>query len=99
MKTQQRKALVKLALLAFGWPLALNHFYDGNAATGVWAIVITWLALATIIGFFFWLPQFLGAIFEELRRFEDDDVVPITHSQIEWSGETQAKVDQSGGDP
>ena len=27
----EKSALVKLALLAFGWPLALNHFYEGNA--------------------------------------------------------------------
>ena len=31
VEKSEKSALVKLALLAFGWPLALNHFYEGNA--------------------------------------------------------------------
>jgi len=44
MKHQQRKALVKIALLAFGWPLALNHFYDGETLQGIAALLATWVA-------------------------------------------------------
>ena len=73
MQIQQRKALVKIALLAFGWPLALNHFYDGNTAGGVGAIVLTWLAFGTIIGVVFWFYPYFKALFGALRAFEGSD--------------------------
>jgi hypothetical protein len=70
MKIQQRKALVKIALLAFGWPLALNHFCDRNLAGGIGAFLLTWLAWISIVGLVFWVPIFFGAVFKELRDFE-----------------------------
>ena len=73
MQIQQRKALVKIALLAFGWPLALNHFYDGNAANGLTALVLTWLAWITIIGVVFWFYPYFKALFGALRAFEGSD--------------------------
>ena len=73
MQIQQRKALVKIALLAFGWPLALNHFYDGNAANGLTALVLTWLALLTIIGVVFWFYPYFKALFGAFRAFEGSD--------------------------
>jgi len=73
MQIQQRKALVKIALLAFGWPLALNHFYEGNAANGLTALVLTWLAWVTVIGVVFWIYPFFKALFGALRAFEGSD--------------------------
>ncbi|QNI82193.1 hypothetical protein SynRS9907_01349 [Synechococcus sp. RS9907] len=73
MQIQQRKALVKIALLAFGWPLALNHFYDGNTAGGVGALLLTWLAWVTIIGVIFWIFPYFQALFGALRAFEGSD--------------------------
>ena len=64
MKIQQRKALVKIALLAFGWPLALNHFCDRNLAGGIGAFLLTWLAWISIVGLVFWVPIF----FEQYSR-------------------------------
>ena len=73
MQIQQRKALVKIALLAFGWPLALNHFYDGNTAGGVGALILTWLAFISVIGVFFWIYPYFKALFEAFRAFEGSD--------------------------
>ena len=73
MKIQQRKALVKIALLAFGWPLALNHFYDGNTAEGVVALILTWVAFLTVIGVVFWIYPFFKALFGAFRAFESSD--------------------------
>ena len=73
MQIQQRKALVKIALLAFGWPLALNHFYDGNTAGGVGALLLTWIAFASIFGIFIWIFPYFKALFGALRAFEGSD--------------------------
>lgn len=73
MQVRQRKALVKIALLAFGWPLALNHFYEGNAAEGIGALILTWLAWLTIIGILLWIAPYFKALFNALREFEGSD--------------------------
>ena len=73
MQIQQRKALVKIALLAFAWPLALNHFYDGNTAGGVGALLLTWIAFASIFGIFIWIFFYFKALFGALRAFEGSD--------------------------
>ena len=50
LEKSEKSALVKIALLAFGWPLALNHFYEGNAGSGLIAILVTWIAWISIFG-------------------------------------------------
>ena len=73
MQAPERKALVKIALLAFGWPLALNHFYEGNAAGVFGALILTWIAWVTIIGIFIWVFPYFKALFKALREFEGSD--------------------------
>ena len=53
MEKSEKSALVKVALLAFGWPLALNHFYEGNPGMGFTALLGTWVAWGTIFGIVF----------------------------------------------
>ena len=74
MQIKQRKALVKIALLAFGWPLALNHFYEGNTGGGVLALLLTWAAFATLVGVVFWFYPYFTALFKALRAFEGSEV-------------------------
>ena len=73
MQIKQRKALVKIALLAFGWPLALNHFYEGNTGGGVLALLLTWAAFATLVGVVFWFYPYFTALFKALRAFEGSE--------------------------
>ena len=55
VENSERSALVKIALLAFGWPLALNHFYEGNPLNGLIAIIGTWIAWVSIFGIVIWI--------------------------------------------
>ena len=71
MEKSEKSALVKIALLAFGWPLALNHFYEGNAANGLIAIIGTWIAWVSIFGIVIWIFPYFNAVFKALREFED----------------------------
>tara|TARA_S200002703_G_scaffold159113_1_gene171501 strand:- start:230 stop:451 length:222 start_codon:yes stop_codon:yes gene_type:complete len=70
MEKQQRSALVKIALLAFGWPLALNHYYGTNSGTGFITMSLTWLALSSPVGIVIWLFLYTNALFKALREFE-----------------------------
>ena len=70
VEKSEKSALVKIALLAFGWPLALNHFYEGNAATGLIAIIGTWIAWVSIVGIVLWIFPYFNAVFQALREFE-----------------------------
>lgn len=70
MEKSEKSALVKIALLAFGWPLALNHFYEGKAGNGLIAIIGTWIAWVSIFGIVIWLFPYFNAVFEALREFE-----------------------------
>ena len=70
MEKTEKSALVKIALLAFGWPLALNHFYDGNAGMGFLAMIGTWFAWVSIFGIFVWVFPYFSAMFKALREFE-----------------------------
>ena len=72
MERPQRSALVKIALLAFGWPLALNHFYAGSMGTAITAVIATWLAWISIIGIVIWIFPYFNAMFKALRAFEGD---------------------------
>ena len=53
--------------------LALNHFYEGNAAGGFGALILTWIAWVTIIGIFIWVFPYFKALFKALREFEGSD--------------------------
>ena len=70
MEKSEKSALVKIALLAFGWPLALNHFYEGNPGMGLTALLGTWVAWGTIFGIVFWIFPYFNALFKALREFE-----------------------------
>ena len=70
MEKAEKSALVKIALLAFGWPLALNHFYEGNAGMGLIALLGTWLAWGTIFGIVVWVFPYFNALFKAFREFE-----------------------------
>ena len=70
MENSERSALVKIALLAFGWPLALNHFYEGNPGNGLIAIIGTWIAWVSIFGIVIWIFPYFNAVFQALREFE-----------------------------
>ena len=70
MEKAEKSALVKIALLAFGWPLALNHFYEGNAGMGLIALLGTWLAWCTIFGIVVWVFPYFNALFKAFREFE-----------------------------
>tara|TARA_B100000073_G_scaffold119582_1_gene96886 strand:- start:397 stop:768 length:372 start_codon:yes stop_codon:yes gene_type:complete len=70
MEKSEKSALVKIALLAFGWPLALNHFYEGNPEMGFAALLGTWVAWGTIFGIVFWIFPYFNAVFKALREFE-----------------------------
>ncbi|WP_114994153.1 hypothetical protein [Synechococcus sp. UW179A] len=72
MKKSEKSALIKIALLAFGWPLALNHFYEGNPGMGFTALIGTWLAWGTIVGIVIWVFPYFNALFKALRQFEDE---------------------------
>ena len=71
LEKSEKSALVKIALLAFGWPLALNHFYEGNAGSGLIAILVTWIAWISIFGIVLWIFPYFTAVFKALREFED----------------------------
>ena len=73
MQIRQRKALVKIALLAFGWPLALNHFHEGNTGGGVVALLLTWLAYVSVIGILFWFYPYFTALIKAFRAFEGSE--------------------------
>ena len=70
MEKAEKSALVKIALLAFGWPLALNHFYEGNAGMGFLAVIATWFAWISIFGIVVWVFPYFSAVFKALREFE-----------------------------
>ena len=70
LEKSEKSALVKIALLAFGWPLALNHFYEGNAGSGLIAILVTWIAWISIFGIVLWIFPYFNAVFKALREFE-----------------------------
>lgn len=70
LEKSSKSALVKIALLAFGWPLALNHFYEGNAGNGLIAIIGTWIAWVSIFGIVLWIFPYFNAVFKALREFE-----------------------------
>ena len=70
VENSERSALVKIALLAFGWPLALNHFYEGNPGNGLIAIIGTWIAWVSIFGIVIWIFPYFNAVFQALREFE-----------------------------
>ena len=70
MEKAEKSALVKIALLAFGWPLALNHFYEGNPGMGLTALLGTWVAWGTIFGIVVWIFPYFNALFKALREFE-----------------------------
>ena len=70
MEKSEKSALVKIALLAFGWPLALNHFYEGNPGMGLTALLGTWIAWGTIFGIVVWIFPYFHALFKALREFE-----------------------------
>ena len=69
LEKSEKSALVKIALLAFGWPLALNHFYEGNAGSGLIAILVTWIAWISIFGIVLWIFPYFTAVFKALREF------------------------------
>ena len=71
LETTEKRALVKIALLAFGWPLALNHFYEGHAGHGLIVLIGTWIAWGSIIGIVVWVFPYFNALFNALREFED----------------------------
>ena len=71
LEKSEKSALVKIALLAFGWPLALNHFYEGNAGSGLIAILVTWIAWISIFGIVLWIFPYFKVVFNALREFED----------------------------
>ena len=73
MQRFEKKALVKLALLAFGWPLALNHFYEGNVANGLSALLLTFLAFISVIGILVWIFPYASAVFKAFREFEGSE--------------------------
>ncbi len=70
LEKTEKSALVKIALLAFGWPLALNHFYEGNSGVGLIALIGTWIAWGSIIGIVVWIFPYFNALFKALREFE-----------------------------
>jgi len=70
VEQSEKSALVKIALLAFGLPLALNHFYEGNAGTGLIAVIGTCIAWASIFGIVVWIFPYFNAVFRALREFE-----------------------------
>ena len=72
MEKSEKSALVKIALLAFGWPLALNHFYEGNPGMGFTALLGTWLAWGTVFGIVVWIFPYFNALFKALRQFEGE---------------------------
>ena len=53
-----------------GWPLALNHFYEGNAANVLIAIIGTWMAWISIFGIVFLIFPYFNAVLKALRKFE-----------------------------
>ena len=73
MTKAEKHALVKSALLAFGWPLALNHFYEGDSGTGIVAMLLTWIAWASIVGIIFWMIPFFTKLFQYLKEFEGNN--------------------------
>ena len=73
MQRFEKKALVKLALLAFGWPLALNHFYEGNAGNGLVALLLTFLAFISVAGILVWIFPYTSAVFKAFREFEGSE--------------------------
>ena len=70
MEKSEKSALVKVTLLAFGWPLALNHFYEGNPGMGFLAVIATWFAWISIFGIVLWVFPYFSAVFKALREFE-----------------------------
>ena len=70
LQKTEKSALVKIALLAFGWPLALNHFYEGNSGVGLIALIGTWIAWGSIVGIVVWIFPYFNALFKALREFE-----------------------------
>lgn len=73
MTKAEKHALVKSALLAFGWPLALNHFYEGDSGSGIVAVLLTWIAWASVVGIVFWMIPFFTKLFQYLKEFEGTD--------------------------
>ena len=73
MQRFEKKALVKLALLAFGWPLALNHFYEGNVGNGLGALLLTFLAFISVVGILVWIFPYTSALFKAFREFEGSE--------------------------
>ena len=63
---------MKIALLAFGWPLALNHFYAGDIGTAIGAVIGTWIAWISIVGIVIWIFPYFNAMFKALGEFEGD---------------------------
>ena len=73
MQRFEKKALIKLALLAFGWPLALNHFYEGNAGNGFVAVLLTFLAFISVVGILLWIFSYTSALFKAFKEFEGSE--------------------------
>ncbi len=39
LRKEEKKALVRIALLSVGWPAGLDRFYDGKAKEGVFSLI------------------------------------------------------------
>ena len=73
MTKAEKHALVKSALLAFGWPLALHRFCVGDSGSGIVAVLLTWIAWASVVGIIFWMIPFFTKLFQYLKEFEGND--------------------------
>ena len=62
VEKSEKSAMVKIALLAFRWPLALNHLYEGNAGNGLIAIIGTWIVWVSTFGIVIWVFPYFNAV-------------------------------------